>query len=142
MNLYAESSAVLAWLLGESTGGEVCRILERAELVITSDLTRVECERALVRAAALCDLEEGDLQDRRRTLGAAAVSWHALTLADEVLERSRRAFSTEPVRTLDALHLASALVARSVLPELAVLTLDGRIRANARELGFEVLPSL
>lgn len=80
MNLYVESSAVLAWLLGESTGATVRSLLERAERILTSDLTRVECERALVRAGSLGDLEEGDLQDRRRTLAAASSGWHTLEL--------------------------------------------------------------
>lgn len=34
MNLYAESSAVLAWLLGEDAGLAVREVLRRAELVV------------------------------------------------------------------------------------------------------------
>jgi len=44
------------------------------------------------------------------------------------------------VRSLDAIHLASALSARPVLPEMRVLSLDTRVRENALKLGFEVLP--
>ena len=50
MNLYAESSAVLAWLLGEDAGAEVKEILTRAETVVASDLTVIECDRVLIRA--------------------------------------------------------------------------------------------
>ena len=46
----------------------------------------------------------------------------------------------EPLRTLDALHLSSALVARGVLPDLVLLSLDSALRENARRLGLAVLP--
>jgi hypothetical protein len=48
--LYAESSAVLCWLLGEGAAPLVRRELASAELVLTSELTAVECRRGLVRA--------------------------------------------------------------------------------------------
>ncbi|HUP51077.1 MAG TPA: hypothetical protein VM198_01275 [Longimicrobiales bacterium] len=48
--LYAESSAVLAWLLGDDRGDEVGRALADARGVVASELTRVECERVLIRA--------------------------------------------------------------------------------------------
>lgn len=42
MNLYAESSAVLAWLLGDEGGSEARERLSAAEMVLTSDLTLIE----------------------------------------------------------------------------------------------------
>jgi len=45
------------------------------------------------------------------------------------------------VRTLDALHLATALRIGEFRPDLSVLSLDHRIRENAIALGFEVLPA-
>jgi hypothetical protein len=59
----------------------------------------------------------------------------------EILERAKRAFPNEPVRTLDALHLSSALMARSSVPGLVFLTLDDRLRKNAKLLGFGLLPA-
>ena len=41
---------------------------------------------------------------------------------------------------MDQGDLASALVARDAVPELALLTLDRRVQAAARELGFRLLP--
>lgn len=57
MNLYAESSAVLAWLLGESNGADVREQLSGAQRVFTSDLTLIEYDRVLNRVAALQDSE-------------------------------------------------------------------------------------
>jgi hypothetical protein len=47
VNVYAESSAVLAWLLGEATGRRVREVLRRADLVMASDLVLMECDRVL-----------------------------------------------------------------------------------------------
>lgn len=45
------------------------------------------------------------------------------------------------MRTLDAIHLASAVLARSAFAGIAVLSLDQRIRNVAAALGFDVLPA-
>jgi len=81
------------------------------------------------------------LADRRRILAKAGAHWHRIPLRDEILDRAKRPFPVEPVRTLDAIHLASALVARSAVPDVALLTLDRRIREAGVGLGFEVVPS-
>lgn len=142
MNLYAESSAVLAWLMGEPAGEAVRHALAGAGRVIASDLTLVECDRALVRAETLERVREVDAADRRGLLAAAAAHWDVLRLEAEVVDRARRRFPGEPLRTLDALHLASALAAREALPGTALLSLDERVRKAGRGLGFELVPEL
>ncbi len=52
MSLYAESSAVLAWLLDEDAAQTVLDLLAAEQAIIASDLTLVECDRALHRAVA------------------------------------------------------------------------------------------
>jgi predicted nucleic acid-binding protein len=140
MNLYADSSAVLAWLFEEPTADAVEQAFDRAEGVVASDLTLVECDRALIRAYTLGVLTEMESVRRRALLEAVAVNWIVLKLDREVLERARRRFPAEPLRTLDALHIASALAARSAISDLALLSLDGRVRENGAALGFDVLP--
>jgi predicted nucleic acid-binding protein len=140
MTVYAESSAVLAWLLGDDPGDAVRGVLVGADVVITSDLTLVECDRVLVRATALGELPEAEAADRRARLAAAAAQWHVLKLGADIVERARRPFPGEPIRTLDAIHLASALMARSVSAGLDLLSLDRRIRSSGRKMGFRVQP--
>jgi predicted nucleic acid-binding protein len=140
MKLYADSSAVLAWLFEEAAADAVEGMLDSADGVVASDLTLVECDRALVRAHALGLLSEVEAVRRRAVLEAAAVNWMVLKLDREVLERARRRFPAEPLRTLDALHVASALTARSAVSDLALLSLDGRVRENGAALGFAVFP--
>ena len=141
MNLYAESSAVLAWLLGDDGGDEARERLSAASLVLTSDLTLIECDRVLHRAAALGELSEAEAGRRRNLADTAAEHWAVFAIDGEMVERARRAFPREPVRTLDAVHLSAALVTRSLVAEMQLLSLDERIRRNATELGFDVVPA-
>ena len=140
MNLYAESSAVLAWLLDESSAAEVRRLLVEADIIVASDLTLIECDRVLLRAVSQGELTEADAADRRAHLANAAAHWHILRIAAEIVDRARQPFPEEPIRTLDAIHLASALTARAAITELKLLSLDDRVRKSAKRLGLQLLP--
>jgi len=140
LNIYAESSAVLAWLLGEPDGERARLVLDDAEQIVASQLTLVECDRVLIRSVALGLKNEAEAADRHARLEAAATGWTILGLGSELIGRARQPFPGEPVRTLDALHLASALAARQAVAGLALLSLDDRLRAVARRLGFALAP--
>jgi predicted nucleic acid-binding protein len=109
MNLYAESSAVRAWLLDEISAADVRRSLAEAA-------------------------------DRRARLTAAASHWQILRVAPEIMERVRQPFPGEPIRTLDAIHLASALTARTAIVGLTLLSLDDRVRKAGKKVGLDVIP--
>lgn len=141
MNVYAESSAVVAWLLGEPGSEPVRDQLAAADIVLASDLTLIECERVLIRTHSIGRISEAVAADRRGRLVQAAEHWAVLALGEEIVRRARRSFPLEPIRTLDALHLAAALQARSMVPETQLLSLDNRIRDCGRELGFRLLPA-
>lgn len=141
MILYAESSAVLTWLLGQDGKDQVRSLLAEAEQVFASDLTLVECDRALHRGESLGELTSAQATGRRARLRRVAARWNLLRVTEEVVTLARRGFPVEPIRTLDALHLASAEIARNAIPEVALLTLDERIEKNGRSLDFQVVPS-
>ena len=141
MRVYAESSAVLAWLLGEESSARVRHVLTEAEIVVASDLTLIECDRVMIRAVTLGELTEADAADRHAHLTTAASHWHVLRLSADIVERTRLPFPGEPIRTLDALHLASALTARSAVAGLALLSLDDRIRGAGARLGLPLQPA-
>jgi uncharacterized protein with PIN domain len=134
--VYAESSAVLAWLLGEPAAGAVRDVLRRAERVVASTLTPLECGRALARGTALGQLDADGTREAERLLAAASRTWALLEMTGPALERAARRFPAEPVRTLDALHLAAALEFQAALGTLTMLSHDQRIRGNAQALGM------
>lgn len=140
MNLYAESSAIMAWLFDESSAPAVRRSLAAAEFIVASDLTLIECDRVFIRAVTLGELTEVEAADRRAYLAAAASHWHILRIAPEIADRARQPFPGEPIRTLDAIHLASVLTARTAIAGLKLLSLDDRVRKVAKKLGLELLP--
>jgi hypothetical protein len=85
MVLYAESIAVLAWLLGQARGEAVADVLRTSTGVIACDLTLVECERLLIRMEHRADLrgrtggsERGTIpraEERRSGPGHVWVRW-------------------------------------------------------------------
>jgi predicted nucleic acid-binding protein len=140
LNLYVESSAVLSWLFDEPRGGEVREVLATAELVVTSCLTLVECDRVLLRATAASVGSEAALTQRRGVLARTTEHWIVFDIDADVVARARRSFPAEPIRTLDAIHLASVSVVSTMVPDLSILSLDDRVRRAAVEMGFPVLP--
>ena len=142
MVIYAESSAVLSWMLGEAEARDVVRCLRSAEVVLSSHLTIAECARALVRLEQDGSLSPRAASRRRALLDDAARSWSILVPVARVWERAGAPFPVEPVRTLDALHLTLAEKAARERPDLAVLSRDRRIRENAVALGLAVLPEV
>ena len=116
-------------------------MLGGAELVIASGLTLIECERVLIRGVATGLLPEGVAAERRAVLAQTSEHWIVFDIDAAIMERARRPFPDEPIRTLDAIHLATVVLARSMVPDLVVLSLDERCRRSAEHLGFHVLPA-
>src|SRR5204863_6998799 len=119
-------------------GDEVHRLLREATKVVCSRLTLVETRRVIRRAVAANLLGEVQSIAVLDALARAAAGWAVLEMAREVAERAEASFPVDPVRTLDALHLASALLLRQALPDLCLLSTDGRVRENGGRLGFEL----
>jgi predicted nucleic acid-binding protein len=138
--LYAESSAVLAWLLGEAQQDAVLDALGSADGVLTSVLTLIECARGLGRARDTERITETQRLAALHLLDQAATGWNVLDISDIVAQRARESFPVEPVRTLDALHLATMLAFIGAVGPIEVLCLDERVRRNAQALGLTVLP--
>jgi predicted nucleic acid-binding protein len=140
MILYAESSAVLAWLLDELSAPVALRALTEAEQVFASDLTLVECKRVLIRSVALGELSEVEAADRRAQLVTAADQWNMIHVTTDIVDRASQPFHGQPIRTLDAIHLASVLVLRGALQGIRLLTFDDRIRKSAGLMGLDLIP--
>jgi predicted nucleic acid-binding protein len=140
VNIYAESSAVLAWLLGEEDGRRVREVVRRAVLVTASDLTLIECDRVLVHAVRLGEIDEATAAERRAQLNTVAAHWHLWRLSLDIVDLAAGPFAAGSVRTLDAIHLASALAVHSVVLNMELLSLDDRIRRAGEQLGFQLQP--
>lgn len=134
--LYLESSAVLAWLLGEPEAEHVIQAVDQADAVITATLTLVESERTLIRAEQQELITAAGRRRLRALLRTECRRWDLLAFTASIQARASEPFPVEPVRSLDAIHLASALEACELFPELYVLSFDKRIQSNLAPLGL------
>jgi predicted nucleic acid-binding protein len=133
---YLESSAVAAALLeGDVAAKASIRAPGRR---VTSALTVVEVSRAIIRARLAGRLTDQQQREAIRALHALVRRSDIVSVAESVLARASRAFPVEPVRTLDAIHLAT-LEALGEPPSLVtIVTRDTRVRENALALGYEL----
>lgn len=95
----------------------------------------------LIRGVATDALTEAVASERRDVLARTADHWVIFDLDAKLADRARRPFPGEPIRTLDAVHLATASLAHSLVPGMALLSLDARVRTSARQMGIELVPA-
>jgi uncharacterized protein with PIN domain len=139
---YLETSALLAWLFNEPVQADVVRqSVAEASRVITSALTLVECQRAVHRAVYQGRLTPVESLALQHYLSQLASSWIVFSLDDDVLERASGAFAGPPIRTLDAMHVATALEAARQFGSIELLSLDRRVREIAHLAGLPVTPA-
>lgn len=138
--LYAESSAVLRWLLGASDADRVERALTTAPTVVTSELTSTEVGRSLQRLVATDQIDADQGERAWASYSVASQHWHMYRVDDDILLRARQAFPHEPLRTLDAIHLATAMRHALEVGAPSMLSLDRQVRANAQALGLAIMP--
>jgi predicted nucleic acid-binding protein len=138
VTVYAETSAVLRWLFAEEGGEGLRDVLAAAEKVAASRLTLIETRRVVRRAEREGRITAAQAADILAVFAQAASTWAILEISEEIARRAEDGFPNEPVRTLDAIHLASALFLRQSFPDLVVVSVDERLRANAALLGFQL----
>lgn len=105
---------------------------------VTSALTLAETARAILRARVAGRLTSEQERASVHALRRFERRCYAVAVTEAVLARVRRPFPVEPIRTLDAVHLASAELLGEPPPLMTVVTRDDRIRENAEALGYTV----
>jgi len=113
--VYLETSAVLRWLLGEPDAPEIARHIQGTGEPVCSALTILETRRSLIRAQRERPAARG-LSLVRRQLEAASANWNVLEMIPDIRLRAAEPFPVEPVRTLEAIHLATAVHFAGVFP--------------------------
>ncbi|MEQ1912060.1 MAG: PIN domain-containing protein [Vicinamibacterales bacterium] len=133
---YIESSALVAALLERDTAARAS--IRTPGKRVTSALTLAEAARAILRARASGRLSEANERAATRALQVFARRCDIVSVTDDVLARVGRPFPVEPIRTLDAVHLATAEVLAEPPALVTIITRDARVRDNARALGYVV----
>ena len=128
MSVYLDSSALVKLVAKESETTALRRYLARRADAprVTSSLARVEVVRAVSGGGAQAVTRARELLDRL----------YEVPLQRSLLDRAADLRSPLALRTLDVVHLASALVLGATLS--ALVTYDARMAAAAVSLGLEV----
>jgi len=133
---YIETSAILAVVFGQE------RTISHRRLLVargfTSALTVAETSRVVMRGRAVGTLTTDDERRVRSTLQEFFSGCDVLPLSHEILLRAGRSFPVEPIRTLDAIHLATVESVGIPSHLIRVVTRDRRIRENALAMGYTV----
>jgi predicted nucleic acid-binding protein len=134
VNAYVDSSVLLRVVLGEPARlGSWGRI----DVAISSELIRIECLRTIDRARILLRLDDQSVAERRAAVIETLEGFSLMPVTTAVLERASDPFPTL-IDSLDAIHLASALLARQVLGPLTFATHDSELALAARSVGFAI----
>ena len=136
MNAYVDTSALLRLILREDGAlGE----LRSCEKLVSCELLAVESARVIDRLRLRGSISADEVAFRLRTVTEWLEAIDLVLLRPPVLSRATEPLPT-PLGTLDALHLATALVWRDRMGEpLVVATHDAALGLAARVFGFEVL---
>jgi uncharacterized protein len=127
--LYLDTSAVLRAVLEHGTTPEVEARLGSARFLVTSRLALVETARAFARLRHE-GMSEAALATAGRETDAIWSRCSIWELTGEVCDVASTVAPRHSLRTLDALHLATYLVARRRLgDEVELLTADARLEA-------------
>ena len=127
--LYLDTSAVLRAILEGGASPDLEARIARAPVLITSRLSLVEASRALHRLLQLGQISETKLADADRELNAVWARCELWELTASVCERARQVAPAKSLRTLDALHLATFVMARERIEDLELVTADQRLRS-------------
>ncbi len=129
--LYLDTSAVLRAVVENGTSPALESRIAAAPALITSRLSIVESSRAIHRLRQLGQVSETQLADAQREIDVVWARCDIWELTASVCEMARRVSPGKALRTLDALHLATFVLAREKIAGLELLTADERLQEAA-----------
>jgi predicted nucleic acid-binding protein len=135
--VYIESSGLLAALVEKDQAARTS-LRGKKRRRITSALALAEASRALVRARVDGRLTPAEERAALRWLQTFRRRCDIVAITDTVLARAGRPFTVEPIRTLDAIHLATAELLGEPPQLITIVTRDNRIIQNAKALRYVV----
>jgi len=134
--VYLDTSALLRLVLREP--GSLDREVRSWEGMVSSELLAVESLRTIDRLRLQGDLSAEEAASRRETATEWLEAVDLVLLQRPILARASEPFPT-PLGTLDALHLATALVWRDRMHQALVMaTHDRDLALAARSFGLDV----
>jgi len=142
MTTYFDSSVILSILLRDTRSKTAVALWQEHHVRLTSFLTELECVTTLrrVRLQYRASLPVSWLTEMEAELSnfLEEVSIHKID--ESVCEKIRYEKKLEGCRTLDTIHLGTALLFKDAADAIEVCTFDKKMARLAKELGFPVVP--
>ena len=135
MNVYVDSSVLLRVVLNESGALREWRRIRRP---LASELVRLECRRTIDRARIRDRLSDDVVAQQRAAVLEVLDGFDTVPVDRVILERAAEPFPTL-IGSLDAIHLATALFARTQVTDLRFATHDRELAIAAQAMGFKLL---
>ena len=132
MTTYVDSSALLKRYVDEHDSGVAETLLASDPVLVTSWITVVEVRRNLARL-----VDPADLRHIKQQLDVDFDSFALISCTESTARTAADIAEALSVRSLDAIHLASAQ--RLLVADLRFITFDLRQAQAARSLGMVVL---
>ena len=136
MICYLDSSVLLRKLLGEENSLKEWHQIERP---FSSRLVSLECRRTMDRIRILSDISPEEFATHLQGLEELLDRLGVIPLTESIIKRAEDPFLT-PVGSLDAIHLATALLWKEEQKtQLYFATHDQQLATAAKAHGFSVI---
>jgi predicted nucleic acid-binding protein len=134
---YFDTSALIKRYVDEAGRRHVLQLLRRHQCV-TSAVLPVEFRSALRRRAIDDSLDTRRVPEIMKRFAADREFWALVEVTGEVLQSAEKLVAKHPLRTLDAIHVASArlFADRLSMSELTFVSADVRQTAVASAIGL------
>ncbi len=134
MRLYIDASFLLAIITDEPDATRCAGVWDSCEDRYSSQLLWAECIVTLRRL--------GVYEERSALAEAMLGGITALAYNDTIVQRIKREAALSRCRTLDAIHIASALELNDHAGDFAIASLDERMRGVASSVSLPLHPEL
>lgn len=134
---YFDTSALVKRYVDEPGRREVQQLLRRHDCV-TSAILPVELRSALRRRVAERTLDSSRVSEILKRVASDRAYWTVIEVGTEALSGAEALMSVHPLRTLDAIHVASAqlFAARLSISDLIFVSADKRQTEVASAIGL------
>ncbi len=140
--IYLDASALVKQYVQEIGSREVQKLIKSADHSGTSLITRTEMAAALARAARTKILPSSEAQAAWKQFDG---EWSALSrfyVSRQIIDRAAELAWQFPLRSYEAVHLASAILWQQTLEtQISVATFDRELWEAAKQAGLTVWPA-
>lgn len=135
-----DTSAIVPLLITEPESDSMRKTLAEDVTIATAAIVAVEITSALWRRRHRGEVSASAHHDAEVIFADLSFRWREIVQSPTVTEVALRVLTRHPLKALDALQLASAIVLAPAPGLLPFVTLDKKLAAAARAEGFPVLP--